>query len=127
MRAVSGLCDQEFASWVALARLVLGREIQVQAPPNLTPGVLELLLRSGVSDWGGVSPVTVDFVNPEAPWPALRELRERTESTGQRLVERLPVHAEYLRRTEFLDPKIRAAALRLADEDGYAAPRQEAA
>ena len=127
MRAVSGLRDEEFASWVALARLVLGREIQVQAPPNLTPGVLELLLRSGVSDWGGVSPVTVDFVNPEAPWPALRELRERTESTGQRLVERLPVHAEYLRRPEFLDPKIRAAALRLADEDGYAAPRQEAA
>jgi FO synthase len=127
MRAVSALPDQEFAGWVALARLVLGREIQVQAPPNLTPGVLELLLRSGVSDWGGVSPVTVDFVNPEAPWPALRELRERTESAGHRLVERLPVHAEYLRRPEFLDPKIRAAALRLADDDGYAAPRQEAA
>ena len=127
MRAVSGPCDQEFAGWVALARLVLGREIQVQAPPNLTPGVLELLLRSGVSDWGGVSPVTVDFVNPEAPWPALRELRERTESTGQTLVERLPVHAAYLSRPEFLDPNIRAAALRLADDDGYAAPRQEAA
>jgi len=127
MRATSGLRDQEFTAWVALARLVLGREIQVQAPPNLTPGVLELLLRSGVSDWGGVSPVTVDFVNPEAPWPALRELRERTEAAGQRLVERLPVHAEYLSRPEFLDPKIRAAALRLADEDGYAAPRQEAA
>jgi len=127
MRAASGLRDEELASWVALARLVLGRDIQLQAPPNLTPGVLELLLRSGVSDWGGVSPVTVDFVNPEAPWPALRELRERTESAGQRLVERLPVHAEYLSRPEFLDPKIRAAALRLADEDGYAAPRQEAA
>jgi 7,8-didemethyl-8-hydroxy-5-deazariboflavin synthase CofG subunit len=127
MRAVSGLRDEDFASWVALARLVLGREIQVQAPPNLAPGVLELLLRSGISDWGGVSPVTVDFVNPEAPWPALRELRQRTEATGQRLVERLPVHAEYLSRPEFLDPKIRAAALRLADEDGYAAPRQEAA
>jgi FO synthase len=89
--------------------------------------VLELLLRSGVSDWGGVSPVTVDFVNPESPWPALRELRERTESAGQTLVERLPVHASYLSRPEFLDPKIRAAALRLADDDGYAAPRQEAA
>jgi FO synthase len=85
------------------------------------------MLHSGVSDWGGVSPVTVDFVNPEAPWPALRELRERTASTGQRLVERLPVHAEYLRRPEFLDPKVRAAALRLADDDGYAGPRQEAA
>jgi FO synthase len=127
MRAAPALPDEEVAGWVALARLVLGREVQVQVPPNLTPGVLELMLHSGVSDWGGVSPVTVDFVNPEAPWPALRELRERTASAGQRLVERLPVHAEYLRRPEFLDPKVRAAALRLADDDGYAGPRQEAA
>jgi 7,8-didemethyl-8-hydroxy-5-deazariboflavin synthase CofG subunit len=127
MRAVSGLRDEEVAAWIALARLVIGRDIQVQAPPNLTPGVLELMLHCGVSDWGGVSPVTVDFVNPEAPWPALRELRERTESTGQRLVERLPVHAEYLSRPEFLDPQVRAAALRIAGEDGYAGPRQEAA
>jgi FO synthase len=96
-------------------------------PPNLTPGVLELLLRSGVSDWGGVSPVSADFVNPEAPWPALTELRERTASAGQRLVERLPVHAAYLTRPEFLDPKVRVAALRLADDDGHAVPRLEAA
>jgi FO synthase len=127
MRAVPALPNQELAGWVALARLVLGREIQVQVPPNLTPGVLELMLHSGVSDWGGVSPVTVDFVNPEAPWPALGELRERTAAAGHRLVERLPVHAGYLRRPEFLDPKLRAAALRLANHDGYAVPRQEAA
>jgi FO synthase len=127
MRVASALRDEEVAGWAALARLVLGREIQVQVPPNLTPGVLELLLHSGVSDWGGVSPVSADFINPEAPWPALRELCERTASTGQRLVERLPVHAEYLTRPEFLDPKVRAAALRLADDDGYAGPRQEAA
>jgi 7,8-didemethyl-8-hydroxy-5-deazariboflavin synthase CofG subunit len=127
MRAACGLRDEEVAGWAALARLVLGREIQVQVPPNLTPGVLELLLRSGVSDWGGVSPVSADFVNPEAPWPTLRELRERTASAGQRLVERLPVHAAYLARPEFLDPKVREAALRLADDDGHAGPRQEAA
>jgi len=127
MRAASTLRDEAVAGWAALARLVLGREIQVQVPPNLTPGVLELLLRSGVSDWGGVSPVSADFVNPEAPWPALTELRERTASAGQRLVERLPVHAAYLTRPEFLDPKVRVAALRLADDDGHAVPRQEAA
>jgi FO synthase len=127
MRAVSGPRDEEVAGWIALARLVLGRKIQLQAPPNLTPGVLELMLQSGVSDWGGVSPVTVDFVNPEAPWPELRELSERTASAGQRLVERLPVHAEYLSRPEFLDPQVRAAALRIAGEDGFAVPRQEAA
>lgn len=127
MRAVPALPNLELAGWVALARLVLGREIQVQVPPNLTPGVLELMLHAGVSDWGGVSPVTVDFVNPEAPWPALEELRERTASAGHRLVERLPVHAEYLRRPEFIDPQVRAAALRLANDDGHAAARQEAA
>lgn len=127
MRAVSGLRDEEVAGWVALARLVLGRDIHVQAPPNLTPGVLEMMLHSGVSDWGGVSPVTVDYVNPEAPWPALRELQERTASAGHRLVERLPVHAEYLSRPEFLDPQVRVAALLIAGEDGYAGPRQEAA
>lgn len=127
MRAVSGLRDEEVAGWIALARLVLGRRIQLQVPPNLTPGVLEMMLHAGVSDWGGVSPVTVDFVNPEAPWPALRELRERTESAGHRLVERLPVHAEYLSRPEFFDPQVRAAALQVAGEDGYAGPRQEAA
>jgi FO synthase len=127
MRAASSLPDEEVAGWAAMARLVLGREIQVQVPPNLTPGVLELMLHAGVSDWGGVSPVTVDFVNPEAPWPALRELRERTAAAGQRLVERLPVHPEFLSRPEFLDPKLRAAALRLANENGFADPRQEAA
>lgn len=127
MRASSSLRDEEVAGWVAMARLVLGRDIQVQAPPNLTPGLLELLLRAGVSDWGGVSPVTVDFVNPEAPWPALRELQARTEAAGHRLVERLPVHAEYLARPEFFDPTIHAAALRLANRDGYAVARQEAA
>jgi FO synthase len=127
MRAASSLRDEEVAAWVAMARLVLGREIQVQVPPNLTPGVLELMLHAGVSDWGGVSPVTVDFVNPEAPWPALEVLRERTAAAGQRLVERLPVHPEFLGRPEFLDPKVRAAALRLANDDGFADPRQEAA
>ena len=72
----------EVAGWVALARLVLGPAMNVQAPPNLAPDALELLLRAGVNDWGGVSPLTIDFINPEAPWPTLRELRERTEAAG---------------------------------------------
>ena len=58
--------------------------MNVQAPPNLAPEALELLLRSGLNDWGGVSPLTVDFINPEAPWPTLRELARRTEAAGQR-------------------------------------------
>ena len=77
MRGASSLRDEEVAGWVALARLIMGPEMNIQAPPNLAPGLLERLMRSGLNDWGGVSPVTLDFINPEAPWPALTELRDR--------------------------------------------------
>ena len=124
----SPLGDREVAGWVAMARLLLGPEMNVQAPPNLAPEALELLLRSGLNDWGGVSPVTVDFINPEAPWPALVELKQRTEASGQRLVERLPVYPEHLlRRPELFEPRVRQAALRLADATGWAKPRSRAA
>jgi len=123
MRWASPVPDREVAGWVALARLVLGREIDVQAPPNLAAGLLELLLRAGTSDWGGVSPVTVDFINPEAPWPTLRALRERTEAAGQQLVERLPVYPRHLARAEFFAPELRATVLGFADDDGYARTR----
>jgi FO synthase len=123
MSGLDPLPDHQVAGWVALARLVLGPEMNVQAPPNLAPEVLELLLRSGLNDWGGVSPVTVDFINPEAPWPALHELERRTAAAGQKLVERLPVYPEHLLgRPEFFDPRVREAALRLADETGWARP-----
>ena len=113
MRDVPALGDAEVAGWVAMARLLLGPAMNVQAPPNLAPDALELLLRSGLNDWGGVSPVTVDFINPEAPWPTLRELARRTAAAGQRLVERLPVYPEHLLgRPELFDPRVRAAALR---------------
>jgi len=129
MRAALPPTDRAVAGWVALARLLLGPEIQIQAPPNLAPGLIELLLGAGVSDWGGISPVTVDFINPEAPWPTLSELRRRTEAVGQRLVERLPIYPTHLERPEFIDPAVRDAALGLASDDGYARPRhsQEAA
>jgi FO synthase len=106
-----------------LARLILGPDMNVQAPPNLAPDVLELLLRSGLNDWGGVSPVTIDYINPEAPWPELEELRRRTEAAGQRLVERLPVYPrDLLERPDTLDSTVREAALRFADASGYARP-----
>jgi FO synthase len=120
MRAVAPISDAEVAGWAALARLVLGPEMNVQAPPNLAPALLEWLLRAGVNDWGGVSPLTIDFINPEAPWPALRELRRRTEAAGQRLVERLPVYPGHLLgRPDFFDPRVRAAALARVDESGW--------
>jgi len=129
MRWASALPVEEVAAWVAMARLVLGPAMSVQAPPNLAPDALELLLRSGANDWGGVSPVTVDFINPEAPWPTLGELRRRTEAAGARLVERLPVYPRHLANPSFFEPAVREAALRRAGPDGYAfpAPSLEAA
>ncbi len=125
MGAVSPLDDDEVAGWVALARLILGPDMNLQAPPNLAPAVLEMLARSGLNDWGGVSPVTIDFINPEAPWPALALLRERTEAAGQRLLERLPVYPEYiLERPDFFDPQLRAALPRFANDEGFARQTQ---
>jgi FO synthase len=121
MAATASLSDEEVAGWVAIARLILGPEMNVQAPPNLAPSALELLLRSGLNDWGGISPVTSDFINPEAPWPALEALRKRTEAAGQRLVERLPVYpAVLLDRPDFLEPRVREVALAQANPSGFA-------
>ncbi len=121
MRHVAPISDRDVAGWVALARLILGSEMNIQAPPNLAPEVLELLLRSGLNDWGGVSPVTVDFINPEAPWPALAELRERTEAAGQVLRERLPVYPETIAAgRDWFDDRVWEALPRFIDAKGYA-------
>ncbi len=80
---------------IAVARLVLG-DMNVQAPPNLSSPDYPELLRAGLNDWGGVSPLTPDFINPEAPWPHLQELRQRTEAAGFELRQRLTVYPEFL-------------------------------
>ncbi len=80
---------------IAAARLVLGPKMHIQAPPNLSPGVLPRLVAAGIDDWGGVSPVTPDFVNPEAPWPHLERLAEETAAAGKTLIERLTVYPEW--------------------------------
>ncbi len=103
---------------VALARWVLGPEMNIQVPPNLTDR-FEVYLEAGVNDWGGVSPLTPDWVNPEAPWPHLDELRARTEGAGFRLVPRLPVYPEYLTE-EWIDPGLLPRLRVAADDDGYA-------
>ena len=82
---------------LAVARLIL-REMNIQAPPNLTDPSYEKLLEGGINDWGGVSPLTPDYINPEALWPHLLELQRRTEAAGQRLVQRLPVYPEFVGR-----------------------------
>src|SRR5205085_5374628 len=80
---------------IAIARLVLGPAMNIQAPPNLRPQGLAALLRAGINDWGGVSPVTPDHVNPEAPWPHLADLQRATAAASRTLVERLAIYPEY--------------------------------
>jgi FO synthase len=112
-------CDPaEYLRTVALARLVLPDSIHLQAPPNLSDD-LSPLLCAGIDDWGGVSPVTPDHVNPERPWPALEQLRVATEAAGKTLAPRLTVYPEYVRDAEtWLDAGLRPAVLRASDSEG---------
>ncbi len=103
---------------IAAARVVLPPEIHLQAPPNLTED-FGRLLEAGIDDWGGVSPVTIDHVNPEAPWPALELLREATRSHGLVLAARLPVYPEWLD-ADWVDGRVLPAVLRAADASGLA-------
>lgn len=102
---------------IAVARLVL-QDMNVQAPPNLAPREYRWYLRAGINDWGGVSPVTQDFINPEAPWPKVRELRDVCREEGFELRERLPVYPEYVHRPEFLPDGVRERVQALADATG---------
>ncbi|HEV1994660.1 MAG TPA: 7,8-didemethyl-8-hydroxy-5-deazariboflavin synthase CofG [Candidatus Acidoferrum sp.] len=111
---------EEMLRTVAIARLVLGGEMNLQAPPNLSYEEFPRLLEAGINDWGGISPVTRDFINPEAAWPQIDRLRRETEARGFTLRERLAIYPEYLRREEFLAPAVRERGLRLADAGGYA-------
>ena len=77
--------------------------MNIQAPPNLSPGVYPRLIAAGINDWGGISPVTPDHVNPEAPWPAIAELAQRTADAGKLLVHRLPIYPAYMRDLGDLD------------------------
>jgi len=114
--------DLEDLLWsIAAARLILPAEVHVQAPPNLSPGVYEKLIGAGIDDWGGVSPVTPDHVNPEAPWPAIATLAERTASFGKILVPRLPVYPAYAHAAQqWLAPDIATRVRRAIDADGWA-------
>jgi FO synthase len=106
----------DLAATVAVARLVLGSKMRIQAPPNLVGEEFALLLRAGIDDWGGVSPVTPDHVNPERPWPAIEELSRRSADAGFELRERLTVYPRYVLAGEpWIDPRISEHVAALAD------------
>jgi FO synthase len=110
---------EELMWTIAAARLVLGAGAHIQAPPNLSYDDFPRLLDAGIDDWGGVSPVTIDHVNPEAPWPELELLRTATESRGLELAPRLPVYPDWIS-GRWLDPGVMPAALRASDALGLA-------
>ncbi len=114
-------CPPDELLWsIAVARLVLPADVHLQAPPNLSDD-LAPLLAAGIDDWGGVSPVTVDHVNPERPWPALERLQAATEAAGHTLAPRLTIYPEFVRDPDtWLDPALRTAVLVASDSEGLA-------
>jgi len=105
----------EVARTVAVARLILGGGMNIQAPPNLNPIDHELLLRAGINDWGGISPVTCDYVNPEAAWPHIQALAATCAAAGFTLRERLAIYDDFIQ-DRFLSPPLRTLAMRLQHE-----------
>ncbi len=111
---------EELLWTVAMARIILGPAVNIQAPPNLSVRDYPAYLSGGINDWGGISPLTIDYVNPEAPWPGLSELQERTEAQGFELRARLPVYPEFfLGSGNRLPDSLKSQALALADAEGY--------
>ncbi len=104
---------------IALARLILGPQMNVQAPPNLSYEDFPRLLDAGINDWGGISPVTKDFINPEAAWPQFSRLQSETESRGFTLRERLALYPEFVGRDNFLSARVRCRIDAIVDADGY--------
>ncbi|HEY6277448.1 MAG TPA: 7,8-didemethyl-8-hydroxy-5-deazariboflavin synthase CofG, partial [Streptosporangiaceae bacterium] len=114
MRGVPDASLDDLAATIAVARLVLGPAMRIQAPPNLIGDQYRLILAAGIDDWGGVSPLTPDHVNPERPWPQIDDLAARTADAGMTLAERLTIYPGYLREP-WLDPRLAGHVAALAD------------
>jgi FO synthase len=123
MHAAAEPSMDELCWTIAVARLIFGAKMSIQAPPNLYTRDLTELIRAGINDWGGVSPITPDHVNPEAPWPHLDRLADETARAGHCLVERLTVYPKYIEaRSQWIDEKLHPQILRLSDSGGLARP-----
>jgi len=110
----------DVARTVAIARLILDPEVSVQAPPNLSPTDHALLLAAGLNDWGGISPLTPDYVNPEAPWPHVAALAATCRAAGYTLRQRLAVYPAYIDRPGYLAPALSGRVRALGTADGLA-------
>jgi FO synthase len=111
---------EELVWTIAITRLLFAPSMSIQAPPNLSPGALHHLIGAGINDWGGVSPVTPDHVNPEAPWPHIKMLERATAAAGKQLLERLAIYPAFARDAEtWVDPALRPMLLDRIDADGW--------
>ena len=124
MRNAPDADQQEYLAAIAVARLVFGPRMRIQAPPNLSePEEFASLIAAGIDDWGGVSPVTLDHVNPERPWPGIELLAGQSHTSGFELKPRLTIYPEYLKSpVRWIDPKVQAHISALAQPDGLAIP-----
>jgi FO synthase len=111
---------EEMLRTLALARLILGKKMNIQAPPNLSYADFPRLLEAGINDWGGISPVTKDFINPEAAWPQISHLQAQSHARGFTLRERLALYPEFVVRPEFTSARVRRTLTELVSSDGYA-------
>lgn len=116
---------EELERTIAAARLIFGGEMNVQSPPNLLAEDYPDLLQAGINDWGGISPVTKDFINPEAAWPQISSLAARSAGAGFVLRERLAIYPEFSSRPEFVNARLQPHLRKLQAEDGYARERCE--
>lgn len=113
--------ENELLWTIAVARLLFGASLSIQTPPNLNQKRIARLIAAGIDDWGGISPVTIDHVNPEAPWPEIDSLASQCAANGHMLVERLAIYPRFVKKAEeWTDHAVRPAILAHSDSDGYA-------
>jgi FO synthase len=112
--------NEDLQRTIAVARLILGGDMNIQSPPNLLSEDYPDLLKAGINDWGGISPVTKDFINPEAAWPQISSLAARTATAGFVLRERLAIYPEFSARKEFMNDRLEPHVRQLRGDDGYA-------
>ena len=104
---------------LSAARIIFGKNMNIQCPPNLNSDYLDEILDCGINDWGGISPITIDHVNPESPWPQIKQLEEITNNQGLELVERLAIYPDYIKDQSWCDKNLRSGILELSDSSGY--------
>jgi len=119
MKKHSPASKEDLLWTLSAARIIFGKDMNIQCPPNLNSDYLGQILDCGINDWGGVSPITIDHVNPESPWPQIEQLEKITNNKGMELVERLAIYPEYIEDQSWYDKNLHSGILELSDSSRY--------